>query len=34
MIGDPSSRFRLPTPALILDETASDANICRIAERT
>ena len=34
MIGEPGSRFRVPTPALILDETALDANICRMAERT
>jgi D-serine deaminase-like pyridoxal phosphate-dependent protein len=34
MIGEPSSRFRVPTPALILDETALDANICRMAQRT
>ncbi|WP_083746735.1 alanine racemase [Mycobacterium terramassiliense] len=34
MIGEPNSRFRLPTPALILDEAALDANISRMAERT
>jgi D-serine deaminase-like pyridoxal phosphate-dependent protein len=34
MIGEPGSRFRVPTPALILDETSLDANICRMAERT
>jgi D-serine deaminase-like pyridoxal phosphate-dependent protein len=34
MIGEPGSRFRLPTPALILDEEALDANIARMAERT
>lgn len=33
MIGEPNSRFRLPTPALILDEAALDANIHRMAER-
>ncbi|WP_156764567.1 DSD1 family PLP-dependent enzyme [Mycobacterium sp. E3247] len=31
MIGEPNSRFRLPTPALILDEAALDANIRRMA---
>jgi D-serine deaminase-like pyridoxal phosphate-dependent protein len=34
MIGEANSRFRLPTPALILDEAALDANIGRMAERT
>jgi D-serine deaminase-like pyridoxal phosphate-dependent protein len=34
MIGEPNSRFRLPTPALILDEAALDANIGRMADRT
>jgi D-serine deaminase-like pyridoxal phosphate-dependent protein len=34
MIGEPNSRFRLPTPALILDEVALEANIRRMAERT
>jgi D-serine deaminase-like pyridoxal phosphate-dependent protein len=34
MIGEPNSRFRVPTPALILDEVALDANIRRMAERT
>jgi D-serine deaminase-like pyridoxal phosphate-dependent protein len=34
MIGEPNSRFRLPTPALILDATALDANVRRMAERT
>lgn len=34
MIGEPNSRFRLPTPALILDEAALDANIRRMAART
>lgn len=34
MIGEPNSRFRLPTPALVLDESALDANIARMAERT
>ncbi|WP_055402378.1 MULTISPECIES: DSD1 family PLP-dependent enzyme [unclassified Mycobacterium] len=34
MIGEPNSRYRLPTPALILDEAALDANIGRMAERT
>lgn len=34
MIGEPNSRFRLPTPALILDEAALDANIRRMADRT
>ncbi|MGO9356431.1 MAG: DSD1 family PLP-dependent enzyme [Xanthobacteraceae bacterium] len=33
MIGDPGSRFRVPTPALILDEAALDANIARMADR-
>ncbi|WP_197515025.1 alanine racemase [Mycobacterium sp. 1245805.9] len=34
MIGEPNSRFRLPTPALILDEAALEANIGRMADRT
>ncbi|OBI18587.1 hypothetical protein A5712_21595 [Mycobacterium sp. E2327] len=34
LIGEANSRFRLPTPALILDEAALDANIRRMAERT
>ncbi len=34
MIGEPNSRFRLPTPALILDEAKLDANIGRMADRT
>ncbi|WP_197518480.1 DSD1 family PLP-dependent enzyme [Mycobacterium sp. E3198] len=34
MIGEPNSRFRLPTPALILDDAALDANIRRMVERT
>jgi D-serine deaminase-like pyridoxal phosphate-dependent protein len=34
MIGEPGSRFRVPTPALILDEKALDANIRRMAQRT
>ncbi len=33
IIGEPNSRFRLPTPALILDEAALDANIRRMAGR-
>jgi 3-hydroxy-D-aspartate aldolase len=33
MIGEPGSRFRLPTPALIVDEEALDANIARMAGR-
>lgn len=34
IIGEPASRFRVPTPALVVDETALDANIRRMAERT
>jgi len=34
MIGEPGSRFRVPTPALVLDEAALDANIRRMADRT
>jgi hypothetical protein len=34
MIGEPNSRFRVPTPALILDVAALDANIRRMAERS
>lgn len=34
MIGEPNSRFRVPTPALILDVAALDANIRLMAERT
>ncbi len=33
-IGLSGSRYRVPTPALILDEAALDANIARMAERT
>jgi D-serine deaminase-like pyridoxal phosphate-dependent protein len=33
MIGEPGSRFRLPTPALIVDEEALDANIAGMAGR-
>ncbi|HTI74924.1 MAG TPA: DSD1 family PLP-dependent enzyme [Mycobacterium sp.] len=33
MIGEPGSRSRLPTPALVVDEEALDANIARMARR-
>jgi D-serine deaminase-like pyridoxal phosphate-dependent protein len=33
MIGGPGSRFTVPTPALILDEAALDANIANMARR-
>ena len=33
MIGEPGSRYRLPTPALVLDEAALDANIAAMAGR-
>ena len=33
MIGEPGSRYRLPTPALIVDEAAMDANIAAMAAR-
>lgn len=34
MIGQPGSRFRLPTPALVVDEAAVDDNILAMAQRT
>jgi D-serine deaminase-like pyridoxal phosphate-dependent protein len=33
LIGEPGSRFRVPTPALILDEVALDENIAKMAQR-
>jgi len=33
MIGKPGSRFTIPTPALIVDEAALDANIAKMAGR-
>lgn len=33
MIGEPGSRYRIPTPALIVEEAALDANIATMAER-
>ncbi|MBH0777940.1 DSD1 family PLP-dependent enzyme [Nocardia bovistercoris] len=33
MVGEPGSRHRLPTPALVLDEAALDANIAAMAAR-
>lgn len=33
MVGEPGSRYRLPTPALVLDEAAMDANIAAMAAR-
>ena len=34
LIGEPGSRFLIPTPALILDVEGLDANIARMAKRT
>lgn len=34
MIGEPGSRFRVPTPALIVDEAVLDENIARMAACT
>ena len=34
LIGAPGSRYQLPTPALVVDEEALEANIARMAERT
>jgi len=33
LIGQPGSRYRLPTPALVLDQQALDRNILRMASR-
>jgi D-serine deaminase-like pyridoxal phosphate-dependent protein len=33
MIGEPGSRYQIPTPALILDEAMLDANIATMAQR-
>jgi D-serine deaminase-like pyridoxal phosphate-dependent protein len=33
MIGEPGSRYRIPTPALIVDEAVLDANITAMAQR-
>ncbi|WP_216905425.1 alanine racemase [Nocardia noduli] len=33
MVGEPGSRYRLPTPALIVDEAKLDANIAAMAAR-
>ncbi|WP_288049727.1 DSD1 family PLP-dependent enzyme [Nocardia sp.] len=33
MVGEPGSRYRLPTPALIVDEAKVDANIAAMAAR-
>jgi len=33
MIGEAGSRYRIPTPALIVDEAVLDANIAAMAHR-